>query len=132
MVASFRKLLYLRFAITEVGIYNSQFLFIPIVCNYLKRNVINAPVRSSLILTKTVNFMNLKAIFLCFFILLFSASHAQSLKPKSLVENARSTFQQVEVKLFNLSSERNSIKIRHKVVFIKTYIFFKKRSTWNF
>ena len=115
MVASFRKLLYLRFVITEVGIYNSQFLFIPIVCNYLKRNVINAPVRSSLILTKTVNFMNLKAIFLCFFILLFSASHAQSLKPKSLVENARSTFQQVEVKLFNLSSERNSIKIPDEI-----------------
>ena len=115
MVASFRKLLYLRFAITEVGIYNSQFLFIPIVCNYLKRNVINAPVRSSLILTKTVNFMNLKAIFLCFFILLFSASHAQSLKPKSFVENARSTFQQVEVKLFNLSSERNSIKIPDEI-----------------
>jgi hypothetical protein len=115
MVLSFRKLLYLRFAITEVGIYNSHFLFIPIVCRYLKKNVIIAPSRSSLILTKTVNFMNLRAIFHCFFILFFSASHAQSLKPKSLVENARSSFQQAEVKLFNLSSERNSIKIPDEI-----------------
>jgi hypothetical protein len=115
MVLSFRKLLYLRFAITEVGIYNSHFLFIPIVCRYIKKNVIIAPSRSSLILTKTVIFMNLRAIFHCFFILFFSASHAQSLKPKSLVENARSSFQQAEVKLFNLSSERNSIKIPDEI-----------------